>query len=976
MGKCVTDILDKIDYVVMAETVKKKILDIETSKSVSKVKSLKTQIKELKEQMAGLEQGTEEYNRAAKQLADVNQKQIEINEAMKYSNQDLGATLGNLTRITAGAMGAINGVSAAMQLMGVEGEDAEKTMKNIQLTMALIQGLGAMDTAVKSLKGLKNAFSSISSQSTVAATKTNVNATKSLADAETKLGDATIKTSAAKTKETAATNQNTTAKNTNAKSTTTATVAQKSLNTATATSIPLLKRAVTGVKSLSAALKSMIVSNPYLLAIAAAITAITAAFSALKKSEDETTAGLKNYVDVLGQAESGYQSEYGHVMLLDLAVKSSNTSLEEKKAAIEELNKIIPDYNAKIDETTGKVEANNEALTKYSEKLREKHKYQAFESEYNKLLGRQAEIRTILAENVKKTIKLTKEEETELKIELQSVQVQLLKLQKLMDSVDLSKALDENKPKTKSAVRAFREILDDIKTIYKEILSIMTNVANTESIYNGLYNAVDGLKARIYELFLGSEGTKMGEHFTENFRKAIIDGFKDIDKYNLNIYSIFEKEAFDKLKADLEDAEKLLNQYLRGELFATDDVIKSQKEKVKALKEEVTTVNDILKAVMDYAKEVDKQNLKIKEIEKWNRDFKQTKDLYNELRDDTRTGNPYSSLNNAISKATVSLANLRDELSELEEEEKKLQEATQGKETIERLDAIAGRRRELAVEQFNLEKELEETLYKKRVADIQDLKDKQERNAEQRNWQNEHYELNWGNSSDTFNTELQSLNVQREMLLAQKMEVEAYYDDLLETVKEDTDKWVLYEKEKAAAIKQLDEQLGENRVAIEQETSRRRLKINRAYVNTYQELSTQTLSIMSAVMDGMDENTEQYKDMKYAQGVIDTLSGTLAGFMSGVESGLPAPYNLILAAATAATVFTTGMIQLNNLRNEKLENGSKSNVSTGYSTYDTLAFAQQNDILGAVQDSRVFVVESDITSTQRRVQVVENNATY
>ena len=166
----------------MADTTKEKILKINTQGAEKNVKSLKQQIRELKEQLAGLEKGTAEYNAVSKQLADTNQKQIEINEAMKYSNKDLGATLGNLTNVAAGVIGAINGINAVMALMGDDSEAAQEAMKSVQLTMAVIQGLGAVDTARKSLEGLSNAFTKVGQAKSFAAGNTGLSTTSELAE--------------------------------------------------------------------------------------------------------------------------------------------------------------------------------------------------------------------------------------------------------------------------------------------------------------------------------------------------------------------------------------------------------------------------------------------------------------------------------------------------------------------------------------------------------------------------------------------------------------------------------------------------------------------------------------------------------------------------------------------------------------------------------------------------------------------------
>ena len=149
----------------MADTVKKKVIDIETGSAVKNVNELTSsftplsrQIKDLKNQLAQLEQGTAEYNQVAKQLADTQQRQIEITEAAKYSNKDFGQTLSNVAAVSAGVVGGINAISSVMTMLGADSEKAQEAMKNIQLTMAVVQGLGAMDTAVKAIRGLNLAF--------------------------------------------------------------------------------------------------------------------------------------------------------------------------------------------------------------------------------------------------------------------------------------------------------------------------------------------------------------------------------------------------------------------------------------------------------------------------------------------------------------------------------------------------------------------------------------------------------------------------------------------------------------------------------------------------------------------------------------------------------------------------------------------------------------------------------------------------
>ena len=137
---------------------KEKVININTGQAVKNVDNLtksfvplRQQIKQLRDQLGQLEQGTAEYNRVAKQMADLQQQQVEITEAAKYSNKDFGQVMSNLTNVSMGLVGGINAVSASMSLLGQSDEDVQKALQHITLLMATIQGFSAIDDAIKSL---------------------------------------------------------------------------------------------------------------------------------------------------------------------------------------------------------------------------------------------------------------------------------------------------------------------------------------------------------------------------------------------------------------------------------------------------------------------------------------------------------------------------------------------------------------------------------------------------------------------------------------------------------------------------------------------------------------------------------------------------------------------------------------------------------------------------------------------------------
>ena len=130
------------------------VLTIDTSKSASSMKELRDEIKSLKDQLVGLDQGTQEYADTLVQLGEKTHQLKEINEQVRMTNSDFGDTLGNVTNVMAGGVAAVQGLTAGLSLLGIEMGDDNKLTQTLVKSMALLQSLGSMDKAIKSFKAL------------------------------------------------------------------------------------------------------------------------------------------------------------------------------------------------------------------------------------------------------------------------------------------------------------------------------------------------------------------------------------------------------------------------------------------------------------------------------------------------------------------------------------------------------------------------------------------------------------------------------------------------------------------------------------------------------------------------------------------------------------------------------------------------------------------------------------------------------
>ena len=142
------------------------VLQINTQPSQTSVRDLRTQIKDLKDELLNLDAGTEEYNDTLLKLGDAQHQLVELNEQMRQTTTDFGDRIGNTTRLLAGMSGAVSAVTGTLSLLGIEVGDDTKLMKLLVSAMSITQGLTAIDAGVKSFKALK-----ISIQAATAAQK-------------------------------------------------------------------------------------------------------------------------------------------------------------------------------------------------------------------------------------------------------------------------------------------------------------------------------------------------------------------------------------------------------------------------------------------------------------------------------------------------------------------------------------------------------------------------------------------------------------------------------------------------------------------------------------------------------------------------------------------------------------------------------------------------------------------------------------
>ena len=131
-----------------------RVVKIDTNAAQTSVKELRQQLKELKDTMLSCEKGTEEYNAALTQAANISHTLKEQTEELNASAMDFGQITGNLVKATGGLVAGFQAAKASMKLMGLENEDVLKSLEKMQNLMSITQALPSIDNGVKAFKRL------------------------------------------------------------------------------------------------------------------------------------------------------------------------------------------------------------------------------------------------------------------------------------------------------------------------------------------------------------------------------------------------------------------------------------------------------------------------------------------------------------------------------------------------------------------------------------------------------------------------------------------------------------------------------------------------------------------------------------------------------------------------------------------------------------------------------------------------------
>lgn len=148
--------------------------------------------------------------------------------------------------------------------------------------------------------------------------------------------------------------------------------------------------------------------------------------------------------------------------------------------------------------------------------------------------------------------------------------------------------------------------------------------------------------------------------------------------------------------------------------------------------------------------------------------------------------------------------------------------------------------------------------------------------------------------------------------------------------------------------------------------------------------------ILNSIASMQDENDkegfERSKNLQIAASTINMLTGITAA-ISGLFTTKSGPWDIALAAIQAATIAASGIANIVKIKNTKFDDNGTSSASASVPSASAISAsviqpAQYEQAVDNAQletkigDTRVYVTEEDITNTQKRVNVQEQENTY
>ena len=189
------------------------------------------------------------------------------------------------------------------------------------------------------------------------------------------------------------------------------------------------------------------------------------------------------------------------------------------------------------------------------------------------------------------------------------------------------------------------------------------------------------------------------------------------------------------------------------------------------------------------------------------------------------------------------------------------------------------------------------------------------------------------------------------------------------------------------AFKEISNRVGENAIGWRYDPIFYSDKINKkTHIENFTKIAKALKGYTKMCVISVLDMYEKVKKLKIAEAIVNTISGAIGAYMQAV-SAYPPPYGEILGGISTAAVTAAGMAQVANIRQQTIGGGSSSvkamatpqtQVYQPEYTENPTGDNEINNLRNTLYSRpiRAFVVESDITESQKRANIRNEESTF
>ena len=317
---------------------------------------------------------------------------------------------------------------------------------------------------------------------------------------------------------------------------------------------------------------------------AAAIGFLIVKLIQYKKEKDEIRRKHNEEIRQDMERMKAYSDEYAKITALNRILHDNKKSYEDRKAALDKLKAIVPDYHAELKKEGELINDNTIALDKYLEAFKKSVRAKANQEKYEKLIKEEAELQEQRAEAEKKYWKI---------VQTNTLQgADKMPLKKVVDAIARARGDRDSEAGAKQYLDELDSKIGEVQAKIKDLDMVVAPslVENEEANKNNNTNPPTGdedkkkkdkfekEKAwREKELALNRIAYATGKKDYEAYQNAILEIEKEFQNKILSRKDLTEQERLD-ATAEFEEANlKLTQNGRKAQAEAVEDYYKSLK---------------------------------------------------------------------------------------------------------------------------------------------------------------------------------------------------------------------------------------------------------------------------------------------------------------------------------------------------------------------------------------------------------------